>query len=148
MCRTWAGSYVDRGHRWKENENFIKLRLHFCCGGSKALLHATIYRLGRWPSSWLANSTPANWACRSTLNGHSGWLTQPPAQPQHLDLSGTALSPRLWPNRRVATLLVCNILHTDRHSDTRRIGRNTTSLAKVNTSEDLLVCLYVCMFAD
>ena len=35
VCNIWAGSYVDRGHRWEENENFINLRLHFCCGGSK-----------------------------------------------------------------------------------------------------------------
>jgi len=33
-------------------------------------------------------------------------LAQPLAQLQHLDLSGTPLSPRLWPNRRVTTLLV------------------------------------------
>ena len=70
-----------------------------------------IYRLGRWLSSWLANSTPAKWACRSRLNGHSGWpwpnqRDQPLAQPQHLDLSSTPLSPQLWPNRQVATLLV------------------------------------------
>jgi len=35
-------------------------------------------------------------------------LAQPPAQPQHLDLSGMPLSQRLWPNRRVVTLLVAN----------------------------------------
>jgi len=37
-------------------------------------------------------------------------LAQLQAQPQQLDLSGMALSvsPRLWPNRRVATLLVGN----------------------------------------
>jgi len=35
VCNIWAGSYVDRGHRWEENENFINLHLHFCCGGSK-----------------------------------------------------------------------------------------------------------------
>ena len=32
-----------------------------------------IYRLGRWPSSWLANSTPVKSVCCSRLNGHSGW---------------------------------------------------------------------------
>jgi len=37
-------------------------------------------------------------------------LAQPPAQPQQLDLSGMALSLRLWPNRRVATLLVTHIV--------------------------------------
>jgi len=37
-------------------------------------------------------------------------LAQAPAQSQQLDLSGTTLSPQLWPNRRVATLLVANIL--------------------------------------
>ena len=36
VCNIWAGSYVDRCHHWEENENFIKLRLHFCCSGSKA----------------------------------------------------------------------------------------------------------------
>ena len=34
LCNILAGSYVDRGHRWEENENFITLRLHFCWGGS------------------------------------------------------------------------------------------------------------------
>ena len=33
-------------------------------------------------------------------------LAQAPAQSQQLDLSGTTLSPQLWPNRQVATLLV------------------------------------------
>ena len=76
VCNIWAGSYVDRGHHWGENENFINLRLHFCCGSSKAAAmccYIYIYRLGRWPSSWLANSMPAKWACRSRLNEHSGW---------------------------------------------------------------------------
>jgi len=72
----------------------------------RPLLYAAIYRLGRWPSSWLANSMPAKWACRSRLNGHSGWPwpnRRPSCSLQQLDLSGTALSPRLWPNRRVAS---------------------------------------------
>jgi len=34
--RTWAGSYVDGGHRWGENEILKTLCLHFCCSDSKA----------------------------------------------------------------------------------------------------------------
>jgi len=47
----WAGSYVDRGHRWEENENFMKLRLLLllwltgCYVGRVAVLR-TASRLG------------------------------------------------------------------------------------------------------
>jgi len=43
VCNIWAGSYVDRGHRWEESENFTNLRLHFCCGGSKPAAILLLY---------------------------------------------------------------------------------------------------------
>jgi len=39
VCRTWAGSYVDGGHYWQENDNFKTLhsvRVHFAAASSKA----------------------------------------------------------------------------------------------------------------
>jgi len=30
VCRTWDGSYVDRSHRWEENENFAAAAATCC----------------------------------------------------------------------------------------------------------------------
>jgi len=57
MVRTCAGSYVDGGHRWGENEIFKTLHLHFAVVHLLAaanLLFAAIYIDLRWSSlAWL-----------------------------------------------------------------------------------------------
>jgi len=46
LSYTWAGSYFDRGHRWEENENFIKLCLHLLwhCDWQAQLSEAVVER--------------------------------------------------------------------------------------------------------
>ena len=61
------------------------------------LLYAAMYGLGRWLSGRVA----AGWAGAGRVA-----LARPSAQLRLLDLSGTALSPWLWPSGRIATLLV------------------------------------------
>ena len=42
-CNIWAGSYVDRGHRWDENLNFKTLRWVCVC------VHCAVLLWARWP---------------------------------------------------------------------------------------------------